>query len=1203
MALQMIMYLRHFYMLLSFLHTVTSSIYYVIPDGHTPSISNDSHTIEEYLNNASQYFTSNTQLHFLPGHHYLQRDLIIQNIIYFNISGTTDSIIVCNGTVPVGLAIVNVTRLIFQNISVKNCGKDYRLKLAKTISVRYQSKIPLIHWNSAVYLYNCTYTCISNLSIITDVDINGLLLVNMKLKTKVTNLTVKVNKLILKSNRLFTNGIVVYYCDNCSYDYNIFSGSVDIQNFTYQCNSCHTNTSQNALSVILTQLNYHVNITVADSHFYDLLNTGILYYYGESCGVDILNYVSFNNCKIYNNKYIDKKKKYMFVMIFNNNGHSVINNLECVRHRNIILYNNCTFSNNSDVIAILFVISINTIPANAKLRVRNCTFKQNYAVYVIKSRSEVQMLWQLSHYIIIEATNISSNRHKNGSNIISITNGQLKFADVVNVTNNSYYFSVIFLYLSILKFNGTCIISSNLARHILAAKEGSYYMLKFNSTVQIANNTVVSVLSYSTVYNERLGEVCCFQFWKYGQNLDSSVANNETLNYRIEMINNIYAAPIHLVKPPSSSCSWLPNTAFQNAKAGDVYSRVLKVTTLSIDKSNIGIIPSSICKCNSSSYYNCNSHHLGITYPGKTLTVKLIVPALIYSSISSIQLIAKVGNYKLPDESCTIIEVTETTQVKFDHGCNEFNYTVWSKRSECELYLTENHLSGTEIFYVTLLSCPIGFTLQSNARTCSCDSVLDGFATSCNLNNGTVQRSANSWIFGKTVNGSHTYDVSLNCPFDYCLPHSSYLNVSNPDQQCRFQRSGVLCGHCPESLSTVFGSSQCQKCSNVSLLVVIPIALAGILLVLMLFILNLTVTNGAINTFIFYFNIVSINITIFIPICHDSFACITLSLFNLDLGIKSCFYDGMDDYAKTWLQLMFPVYLIFIALILIMGSRHSKLVQRLTARRGLPVLATLFLLSYTKVLLTVCHAIFFYSKITFLPTKQSTLVWSVETNIQLFGLKFSILFATCLLLFLILIPFNILLLFTRPLMRLNFINAFKPLLDAYFGPYKDKFYYWTGLQLLLRAIFLVLSTFDNDVNLSCGIFLLGILLCVQGVVHPFKTGIKNVQESVVLLNLLALFVTTLYNDSNSKVKLPITLYLLYPVLVYFIIFVSCHCIMSICGNTIKQKGNKIVLILKSKVLNNKVSRELLDMETLRNKIPDVALNYKDFQEPLIALSD
>ena len=75
------------------------------------------------------------------------------------------------------------------------------------------------------------------------------------------------------------------------------------------------------------------------------------------------------------------------------------------------------------------------------------------------------------------------------------------------------------------------------------------------------------------------------------------------------------------------------------------------------------------------------------------------------------------------------------------------------------------------------------------------------------------------------------------------------------------------------------------------------------------------------------------------------------SLANLDLGIKTCFYNGMDDYAKLWLQLAFPIYLIFIATLLIITSRYSTRIQRLTARRALPVLATLFLLSYIKIIM------------------------------------------------------------------------------------------------------------------------------------------------------------------------------------------------------------------------------------------------------------
>jgi len=68
------------------------------------------------------------------------------------------------------------------------------------------------------------------------------------------------------------------------------------------------------------------------------------------------------------------------------------------------------------------------------------------------------------------------------------------------------------------------------------------------------------------------------------------------------------------------------------------------------------------------------------------------------------------------------------------------------------------------------------------------------------------------------------------------------------------------------------------------------------------------------------------------------------------------------------------------ALALIMGSRYSTKVQRLTARRCLHVLATLFLLSYTKILSVVCHVLFFYSQITHLPSRQKQLFWSVDTS-------------------------------------------------------------------------------------------------------------------------------------------------------------------------------------------------------------------------------
>jgi len=412
-------------------------------------------------------------------------------------------------------------------------------------------------------------------------------------------------------------------------------------------------------------------------------------------------------------------------------------------------------------------------------------------------------------------------------------------------------------------------------------------------------------------------------------------------------------------------------------------------------------------------------------------------------------------------------------------------------------------------FYVKFFPCPVGFTMVSGI--CQCDHNLMLYIDNCDINDQSILRPANSWVSAMTKNRTHSYLVSLNCPFDYCLPHSSRLNLSiTSDLQCQFNRSNILCGQCSHGLSTVFGSSDCKECSNIYLLIIIPVMIAGILLVILLFLLNLTVVDGMINGFISYVNIVSINGDVFFhPSGVSAAAYVFISIANLDLGIETCFYNGMDDYAKMCLQLVFPIYLIFIATLLIITSRYSTIIQRLTTHRALPVLATLFLLSYTKILRTVSSVLFSYSTITSLPNKTTTLVWSVDANITKFGIKFSALFAVCLILFLILIPFTFTLLFTRTLMRYRFVNYFMPLLDVYQAPYKINFYFWVGLHLLIKALFYGLSALEKRSNLTIGATLLYIIGNFTGYLRPFKCRVQNCNELILLINLGILYVTFL----------------------------------------------------------------------------------------------
>ena len=88
---------------------------------------------------------------------------------------------------------------------------------------------------------------------------------------------------------------------------------------------------------------------------------------------------------------------------------------------------------------------------------------------------------------------------------------------------------------------------------------------------------------------------------------------------------------------------------------------------------------------------------------------------------------------------------------------------------------------------------------------------------------------------------------------------AKHINLSEPDEQCSHNRSGVLCGACQTNLSIVLGTSNCKKCSNVYLLLIIPFALAGVALVVLLLKCNLTVSVGHINGIIFYANIVQVN--------------------------------------------------------------------------------------------------------------------------------------------------------------------------------------------------------------------------------------------------------------------------------------------------------------------------------------------------------
>ena len=101
-----------------------------------------------------------------------------------------------------------------------------------------------------------------------------------------------------------------------------------------------------------------------------------------------------------------------------------------------------------------------------------------------------------------------------------------------------------------------------------------------------------------------------------------------------------------------------------------------------------------------------------------------------------------------------------------------------------------------------------------------------------------------------------------------------------------------------------------------------------------------------------------------------------------------CFFDGLTTYVKTWLQFVFPLYILALVGVMIIASKYSVRVTRLFGTNAVSVLATLILLSYTKILRILITAFSF----TTLTGSQDyhSVVWLADGNIKYFQPKHAI---------------------------------------------------------------------------------------------------------------------------------------------------------------------------------------------------------------------
>ena len=168
--------------------------------------------------------------------------------------------------------------------------------------------------------------------------------------------------------------------------------------------------------------------------------------------------------------------------------------------------------------------------------------------------------------------------------------------------------------------------------------------------------------------------------------------------------------------------------------------------------------------------------------------------------------------------------------------------------------------------------------------------------------------------------------------------------------------------------------------------------------------------SGTLNGLIFYANVIQVNRSIFFPPGDANILTVFIVWLNLDLGIETCFFDGMNTYIFTWLQFMFPIYVWFLIGLIIVVSRFSSKIAHALGKNPVTALATLVLLSYSKILRTVIVGL--SSTSLEYPGNTTKVVWLYDGNIPYFQSASHIVlgtFAIAVLLFLFL-PYTLLLL-------------------------------------------------------------------------------------------------------------------------------------------------------------------------------------------------
>ena len=510
---------------------------------------------------------------------------------------------------------------------------------------------------------------------------------------------------------------------------------------------------------------------------------------------------------------------------------------------------------------------------------------------------------------------------------------------------------------------------------------------------------------------------------------------------------------------------------------------------------------------------------------------------------------------------------------------------------------------------ITVLSCPLGFVLNSSTGQCECINNENKHFI-CNKDVGLVCVKKGYWYSNYSGTASkciHLFcdfsEQRKKCPSSVSPDSTDYLLIDSfLDDQCIDGHGGTLCTGCALNKLPTWGALQCidsNKCTrwHPYILMLLNIAIPfidGVFLMIVIR-LKLSIGSGYLYGPLFYLAVLSI-----IPLTSYSTLNTIVSSFAATLLLKLtflgyipwCFFSSVSLLTSKWFELIGPSVVAVVLLLTVYLARCSpKLLENFqkSPLQAMCVLVLVLFWSLASTSISVITPVYLSGVEGARVHLQPDVAYLRGDHIPLWIISVIIL--------LILYSIVFVLIFSR---FLN-LHRLKPILDEFQSCYKDSYRWYGGVYFIMWTILQVLVISSNYELFQTVIIVLTVTHCL---LQPYCKKWLNVMDGLFLGSLLSISSCLLSSSGTTITRVLVYISVMVPLCAISLGIVSIVIVRFGIMSKLSSAIHKIPSITKKPShtqpapvpSQSSITRSVLNIESSASNYREPLLHYIQLQD-------